>query len=195
VDNVGVRSINEEIYIDELGSLSAGIGPRNSTTPNIHQILFLEVNARSDTPRTKLDDHSGTPDFISMINIVTSIPIDQTTSLSTDFSQNEWQKLASLGGAYTSNGILHAEIDFDLLPDTEIELRNTVKKVGSGFDLQASELEAIESASWSLLKNNPCFKRFVGESGAIAADYVSSPKEGAWNGSPYGCHALNDPGR
>ncbi|AXI61142.1 hypothetical protein DLD99_11890 [Pseudomonas kribbensis] len=193
VDNLGARAIAEVVDIDDMGSISELIPTNNPHMPTIRQILIIEVNARSEPGDPSLDAHRGSPGLVPMVGIVTGIPIDSTTSLSSFMSDVAWASDVS-GGKYVKDGmILKTQIDFDLIPDSEDSLRHDLKAIGMGFTLSTDELKALEKASRVLLHNNPCFARFISQSGATASNYVLPDAVGK-HGYPFDCPRLIEDG-
>ncbi|WP_081074773.1 patatin-like phospholipase family protein [Burkholderia cepacia] len=190
-DNLGARAISDLVDIDDFGTIADEINPK-SNGPAIRQVLILEVNARSDAGQPKLDASSGSPGVVSMAGIVTGIPIDSTTSLSSFMSDVAWASSVS-GRPYVNDGmIIKTQIDFDLIPDSEGSLRHDVKSIGMGLSLTSTQLDDLERASRTLLRSNPCFARFVSQSGATAPGYTL-PAIGT-TGFPFGCMKLTEYG-
>lgn len=193
VDNLGARAISKVIDIDDMDSLSDLIPTQDPHAPTIRQVLILEVNARSEADHASLDAHRGSPGIVPMVGIVTGIPIDSTTSLSSFTSDIAWASAVS-GAAYVADGmILKVQVDFDLIPDSDGPLRHDVKAIGMGFTLNAAELADLEKASRVLLRNSPCFARFVSQSGATAPDYQLPDPKGDQK-HPFDCWKLTEYG-
>lgn len=190
-DNLGIRSLFNEIDIDLMSTISRMIEEKGQG--GIRQILVLEVNARNDVTDRKLNSDIGSPSLLKMLFLTSGIPIDQTTTLSANYARKEFSNVVIGGAQYVKSGILHVQIDFDALPDTDAALRTKVKSIGMGLTLQADELESLENASRILLRNSPCFARFVGQSGASAPDYKLRPRDGT-TGWPWDCMSLTDYG-
>jgi NTE family protein len=190
-DNLAIRALFSQIDVDVLGSIS-GLIKSNGGVSSIRQVLVLEINARNEEPKTYLDSSRGSPGLLKMLFLTSGIPIDQTSALSANYARTEFGS-AITGGAYVNSGILHAQIDFDMLPDSEEALRNRVKSIGMGLTLKPDELRDIEKASAILLRQNACFSRFIGQSGAKTGGYVLPPSKGG-TGWPYNCMSLTDHG-
>ena len=186
VDNLGARAVESVLSKDQVARLSHQLSGHNDVA-GIHQILVVEINARAEKPYNSLNANAGSPSFITTAGIVTSIPIDATSTLSSRDANTAWLYVFG-GGEQTlvqDDMVMKAQIDFDLLPDdngddvndADIDnLRNRVKSIGMGFSLKEADLKALEQASNKLLEQSACFKRFVEQASfAPPPDFQFSP--------------------
>jgi NTE family protein len=191
-DNLGARAHTEALGIADLAFLSDNISVGRKRE-GIRQLLVIEVNARSEKMRATLNESPGSPWFISMAGIVTGIPIDAASALSSASFEAAWEDPLLGGNSVREWSIMKTQIDFDLIPDTDASLRKTVKEIGTGMTLTDTELGSLEKASRLLLSESECFARFIQQSGAtIPEGYVLKKDVASATWVPSDCYALGD---
>lgn len=189
VDNLGAVGANY-IEIDAASSIKQQVAPWGNPENLIRQVLIIEVNAKNEKHKDKLDQHGGSPGILSMIGLVTGIPIDRATTLNADALRASFHAADSLS-PYVATGILMTEIDFDLIDDAEESLRDRVKSIGMTFTLSQQNLKDLEYVATSQLRSSPCFARYVADSGAVGPGYILPQEEGR-TGFRYDCWPLMD---
>lgn len=189
VDNLG--SVGADyIEIDAASSIANQVTPWGNSDKLIRQVLLVEVNAKTGKRKDNLDQHGGSPGILSMVGLVTSIPIDRATTLNDGALQASFRAVESLS-PYVANGVFMTQIAFDLIDDAEENLRDRVKSIGMSFTLSKQNLDDLEHVARSQLRSSPCFARYVRGSGAVAPNYIL-PQEKGVTGFPYDCRSLTN---
>jgi NTE family protein len=169
-DNLGTKSLLSAIIepYEDVGLLPA------INDGKIKKLAVIVVNARSDPP-SALYQTAGTPDFVSAVNSVISVPIDANTANS-QFNLTqllvELADAASLDqGKYQGMKIYGVTVDFDQLPSDTPEhrsLRDKVKDIPTSWTLSEEQLRIIDEAARLLLRSDPCYALLLSDLHAVA---------------------------
>lgn len=168
-DNQGIRSLTDVLFsphgpVHILDAINRG---------QRKKIVVITVNARSDPP-SDLDQYAGTPGIISMIESVTSVPLDAATASLNSEMQNLIESLRVAGAdakkaatqsspeaSFADLKVYGITIDFDQFRPGQEDLRDQVKKIGTTWTLTDKDLKAVDDAATLLLRQHPCFQRLL----------------------------------
>jgi NTE family protein len=135
----------------------------------IKKVVVIVINARAD-PANRIYQSDSRPGIVGMINSVTSVPIDSTTS-SVNAQMETLVAAFNAGGAGgTGNPLfkgLHVysiQIDFDQLrasDPVQRALRERAKKIPTLWSISKDNLDVIEQVGPMLLRNHPCFQSLL----------------------------------
>ncbi len=164
-DNLGTRSLRSALIApyDDAGVLRA------INEGKIRSLAIIVVNARSDPPNN-VYQQKAQPGVISMVNTVTSVPIDANTVNSqialSDLLGGLANATASTGSAAKFAGmkIYGITIDFDQIPaDTAAhrDMRDAAKRLPTSWTLTPSQLQLTETVGTFLLRRDPCYRALV----------------------------------
>lgn len=141
---------------------------RAINTGRIKKIAVILVNARAD-PAREIYESDGRPGIVGMIGSVTSVPID---SASASVNAQMETLLADLNRA--SIKVYNIVVDFDQLrasDPAQRALRDQVKEIPTLWTISRPDLDAIERAGTTLLRQHPCFQLLLVDL-AISEDFV-----------------------
>jgi NTE family protein len=166
-DNLGTRSLRSALLApyDDAGVLRA------INEGKIRSLVIIVVNARSDPPNNVYQQNQR-PGVVSMLNTVTSVPIDANTANSQIALSGLLGELAnataSAGNSAQFAGmkIYGITIDFDQIPaDTPAhrDLRDAAKRLPTSWTLTPPQLQLTETAGSFLLRRDPCYQSLLGD--------------------------------
>jgi NTE family protein len=177
-DNLAIHGLLETISSPYAAPIIAGQDPglnQSSTildavnTGKIKKLAVIVVNARAD-PANTISQTPSRPGIVGMIESVTSVPIDSTT---TSVSSQMGVLLAQLnaaggGGAGTPQfaglKVYAVQVDFEQLrasDPVQRELRDKANAIPTLWTITKENREVIEQAGTILLHQHPCFQRLL----------------------------------
>jgi NTE family protein len=183
-DNLGTQSLRSALIApyDDAGVLRA------INDGKIRRLVIIVVNARSDPPN-KLYQQQTQPGLVSMVQTVTSVPLDANTANSETALSGllgELSQAAAGAGPSARFGgikIYGITVDYDQIPaDTPAhrQLRDQAKDVPTAWTLTGPELQLTEDAGHFLLRRHPCWR-------ALLADlHAAQPPAAAETDTPTG---------
>jgi NTE family protein len=176
-DNLGVHGLLEAVSSPYAAPLLAA-APAGAATPGtllnaintgqVKKLVVLVINARAD-PADTVYQSDRRPGILGMINSVTSVPIDSTTSsvdAQIDLLLSALNAAGSAGGNALFAGlkVYNIQIDFDQLranDPAQRALRDRAKAVPTLWTISHDNLAVIEQAGTALLHQHPCFQRLL----------------------------------
>lgn len=183
-DNLGTQSLRSALMApyDDAGVLRA------INDGKIRRLVIVIVNARSDPPN-KLYRQNSQPGLVSMVQTVTSVPLDANTAnsqIALSGLLGELSNAAAGAGSQARFGgmrVYGITVDYDQIPaDTQAhrQLRDQAKDVPTRWTLTAPQLQVTEAAGRFLLRRHPCYR-------ALLADlHASQPPAAAETDAPTG---------
>jgi NTE family protein len=178
-DNLAVHGLLEAVsspYAAAIVAPPADLGGPPATLlraindGRIRKIAVIVVNARAD-PANDIYTSAGKPGIIGMINSVTSVPIDSTTSSVGAQIDTLLAELIGAGGgggpgtvAFAGLKVYHVVIDFDQLrvgDPAQRALRDQAQQIPTLWTITKPNLEVVEKAGTLLLRQHPCFQRLL----------------------------------
>jgi NTE family protein len=183
-DNLGTQSMRSALIApyDDAGVLRA------INDGKIRRLVIIVVNARSDPPN-KLYRQQNQPGLVSMVQTVTSVPIDANTAnseIALSGLLGELANAAAGAGQSAKFGgmkVYGITVDYDQIPaDTPAHrrLRDQAKDVPTAWTLTGPQLQVTEDAGHFLLRRHPCWR-------ALLADlHAAQPPAAAETDTPTG---------
>ena len=183
-DNLGTQSLRSALIApyDDAGVLRA------INDGKIRKLVIIIVNARSDAPNN-LYRQKNQPGLVSMVQTVTSVPIDANTANSEIALSGLLGELAKATAAVGNSAkfggmkIYGITVDYDQIPvDTPAhrQLRDQAKDVPTSWSLTGPQLQVTEEAGRFLLRRHPCYR-------ALLADlHAAQPPAEAGTDAPTG---------
>jgi NTE family protein len=170
-DNLGTQSLRSALIApyDDAGVLRA------INDGKIRRLVIIVVNARSDPPNN-LYHQQNQPGLVSMVQTVTSVPIDANTAnseIALSGLLGELANAAAGAGQSAKFGgmkVYGITVDYDQIPvDTpaHIALRDAAKDVPTAWTLTGPQLQATEEAGRFLLRRHPCWRALLADLHAI----------------------------
>lgn len=145
------------------------------------KIVVIVINARAD-PASKLNQSDSRPGIFGMIGSVVSVPINSASSSingQMDALVSQFNASGGGTGAATPSAPLFVdlktygiEIDFDQLrADDPVQraLRDEAKEIPTLWTISKPNLDVIEAAGVTLLRQHPCFQRLLSDLSIDAA--------------------------
>ncbi len=174
-DNIGLRAplhaiISSDTFVeparhpDRTGFTIAGL----LSLHEIKRILVVVVNAGTSSSKVTIDASAKEPNLITILGAVTGTPMgnysfDSVESLLTTFRNRAEEQQA----AHVANPTVYYPVilSFSLIKDES--LRDRVNGIGTNFSkLNDDQFNALMEASKVLLNEDPCFRRFLIDTGA-----------------------------
>ncbi len=166
-DNLGTQSLRSALIApyDDAGVLRA------INQGKIRRLVIIVVNARSDPPN-KLYRQQNQPGLVSMVQTVTSVPIDANTAnseIALSGLLGELRDAAAGAGNSAKFGgmkVYGITVDYDQIPvDTPAHrrLRDQAKDVPTSWTLTGAQLQATEEAGSFLLRRHPCWRALLAD--------------------------------
>jgi len=170
-DNLGTQSLRSALMApyDDAGVLRA------INAGKIRRLVIIVVNARSDPPN-KLYRQQNQPGLVSMVQTVTSVPIDANTANSEIALSGLLGELANAAAAVGSSAqfggmkVYGITVDYDQIPaDTPAHraLRDQAKDVPTAWTLTGAQLQGTEEAGRLLLRRHPCWRALLADLHAV----------------------------
>jgi len=165
-DNLGVHSLMDAIF-----------SPSNIPTylltdindGYIKKIVVIIINARSD-PSSPIYQSPSPAGLIDTIEGVTAIPIDAATASANSQAETLLAELKQAAAAAPVDAefgglkVYDVEIDFDQLRSTDEQqkmLRDNAKTIPTSLTISKENQRVIEQAGQILLRQHPCFQKFL----------------------------------
>jgi NTE family protein len=163
-DNLGIGSLRSALIepYDDAHTLRA------INDGKIKTLVIIVINARSD-PSNALYAMADAPGLVSVLNSVTSVPIDANTASSQVALAALLDELAKAAreaskGRFLGMAVYGITIDYDEIPaDTEAHrhLRDAAKSVPTTWTLSKDQLATTEAVGAFLLRHDPCYQALV----------------------------------
>jgi NTE family protein len=151
------------------------------STGAVTKLVVIVINARAD-PANAIYQTSSRPGIVGMIESVTSVPIDSTTSSVSSQMDVLLAQLNAAGGGgagdprFEGLKVYGVQIDFDQLrvsDENQRELRTKAKSIPTLWTITKENREVLESVGMMLLHQHPCFQRLLMDMD-IKADFIDS---------------------
>lgn len=174
IDNLGDSSLAAQL-VQALPLLAAKGKKR---------LVWVTVNARSDAPNS-IDRDGETPDILSQISTVVSVPIDGKTAATAEVVEGAFTDIdrdvrdyaacrARLGDEcakfYPWGGpqvpVRYAvSVDFDQFGAADAALRDRLKAAATSWTLPRATIDDAVAAGAKLVHQHPCFRRLTADMG------------------------------
>ena len=153
------------------------------STGQLKKVVVIVVNARADPPNTVYQSPKR-PGIVGMIDSVVSVPINSTSSAVNGQIDMLTDELKTAGGdngggpgAPLSKGlrVYNIAVDFDQLRTNDPiqrELRDQAKQIPTLWTISKPNLDVIDKAATTLLRQHPCFQLLLTDVKANAKEPV-----------------------
>lgn len=174
-DNIGLRApLHAIISIDTFAEPTRHPDRTGFTIANllslheIRRVLMIVVNAGTSSSKVSIDASAKEPNIVTVLGALSGTPMgnysfDSIESLLETFRSRAVEQQA----AHVANPTVYYPVvlGFSLIKDDT--LRDKVNGIGTNFfNLNDDQLNALMEASKVLIQQDPCFRRFLADSGA-----------------------------
>jgi NTE family protein len=177
-DNLAIHGLLEAISSPYAAPVIAG-GTSDPTSPRsildaintgtVKKLVVIVINARAD-PTNTVYRTSSRPGIVGMVQSVTSVPIDSTTSSVSSQMDVLLAQLNAAGGGgagdprFEGLKVYGVQIDFDQLrvsDPRQRELRDKAKDIPTLWTITKDNRQVLEEVGIMLLHQHPCFQRLL----------------------------------